>query len=190
MADTVRIRRLVTALAASVILLMAAFLAIFAVSAAWKRPAPTSLSAVKLGPLVYEEIQSRLLYPNDAVDAHLLEGLPAAARRTAPGQLLFGAFIQVSNTGSVPARAAGRIELRDATNRTYRPLRLPSSNPFAYRVRTVRGTLPRPDSPAAANLAAGGKLLLFRIRRASYDAGPMELVIHPRGGGPAGFMIL
>jgi hypothetical protein len=186
----VRPGALVTALAGAGAALGAAIIALFAVSAEWHRPVDSSTSAVQVGHVVYEEVQSRPLYPSDSVDAHLLAGLPQAARRTAPDQLLFGAFIQLSSAGSVRARTAGRIDLRDALNRTYRPVTLPSSNPFAYRVRDVRGTIPRLDSAPGANLAAGGYLMVFRIPRTSYDAGPLELVVHPAGGGPGRSLIL
>jgi hypothetical protein len=38
--------------------------------------------------------------------------------------------------------------------------------------------LPSTRSLAATNLASGGFVLVYRIPRSSYDAGPLELVVH------------
>ncbi len=190
--DTAIPRLVVTALAGSVLLVAAAFLTIFAASSDWHWPPATSTGTVEVAHVLYSDVNSRPLDPGNRVDAQLIAGLPKRDRRIGPGQLLFGAFIQVSNPRNTAERAARRVELRDLGNHTYRSLRLPASNRFAFRLGKLRGmtTLPRPDAPAAANLAAGGYLVLFRIPRASYEAGPLELVIHPAGGGRAGDLAL
>ena len=64
---------------------------------------------------------------------------------------------------------------------------------FRYRPRTVApgDQSPGANTPAQHDLAAEGGLLLFRVPRAAYDAGPLELVIaHPGHTGASGELFL
>jgi hypothetical protein len=135
---------------------------------------------VSLGGLQYEAISFRDIKPTDPVDAEIVRGVPARESRLARGQSLFGVFVAVSNDSLRSLPAAGRLELRDANGREYRPLPLPAANPYAYVPRLVppKTRLPGHESAADRNLAAGGYLVLFRAADASIDAGPLELVIH------------
>jgi hypothetical protein len=95
--------------------------------------------------------------------------------------MLFGAFISFTNASTRPLRSADRIELRDDGGRVYEALPLPVTNPYAYSARVIRPRtrIPTQDSRADVNLAASGRLLLFRIPARSYtDGGTFELVIH------------
>jgi hypothetical protein len=62
----------------------------------------------------------------------------------------------------------------------YRPLPLSTSNPYAYLPWSVppKTRIPGVGTPADDDLAATGKLLLFRIPADSYEDGVLELVIH------------
>jgi hypothetical protein len=135
---------------------------------------------VSLGGLQYEAISFRDIKPKDPVDAEIVRGVPTRELRLARGQSLFGVFVAVSNDSLRSVPAAGRLELRDANGREYRPLALPAANPYAYVPRLVppKTRLPGHESTADRNLAAGGYLVLFRATDASIDAGPLELVIH------------
>jgi hypothetical protein len=135
---------------------------------------------VAVGGLQYEAMLGRSVHPSHPVDAQIVAGLPAGERRLGSGQMLFGAFVAVANDSSRFLPAARRIELRDDAGHVYRPLRLPASNPYAYAPRPVppKTRIPGLGTPADDNLAATGRLLLFRIRAASYDDGLLELVIH------------
>jgi hypothetical protein len=119
-------------------------------------------------------------YPSLWLDAPMVAGLPASDRRTRPGQMLFGAFIGITNDSSQFLPAARRIELRDDAGHVYRPLRLSTSNPYAYVPRPVppKTRIPGIGTPEDDNLTATGKLLLFQIPADSYEDGVLELVIH------------
>lgn len=134
-----------------------------------------------IGGIEYELMSGRPIKPADAIDRKIIAGLPAHARRLEHGQMLFGAFIAFTNSSSRALRSADRIELRHDSGRLVRPLPLPASNPYAYTPRVIRPRvrIPGAGSPAAVNLAAGGRLLLFRIPAREYTSGgTFELVIH------------
>jgi hypothetical protein len=135
---------------------------------------------VAVGGLQYEAMLGRPIYPSQWLDAPMVAGLPARDRRVRPGQMLFGAFIAVANDSPRSLPAAGRIELRDEGGHVYRPLPLSTSNPYAYVPRPVapKTRIPGVGTPADDDLAATGKLLLFRIPADSYGDGVLELVIH------------
>jgi hypothetical protein len=135
---------------------------------------------VAVGGLQYEAMLGRPIYPSQWVDAPMVAGLPADDRRPGPGQMLFGAFIAVANDSARPLPAARRIELRDDAGNVYRPLPLATSNPYAYVPRPVppKTRIPGVGTPADDDLAATGKLVLFRIPADRYEGGVLELVIH------------
>jgi hypothetical protein len=143
-------------------------------------PASRDYRVVALGGLQYEAMQARPINPGDAIDAGIVSGLPARARRLRSGQMLLGAFVAVSNDSLRPVPAAARIELRDQFGRDYQPLQLPANNPYAYVPMAVppKHRVPADGTAAADNLAATGKLLLFRIPAGDYETGALELVIH------------
>jgi hypothetical protein len=141
---------------------------------------PPDNRVVAVGGLQYEAMLGRPISPNQWLDAPMVAGLPAGDRRARPGQMLFGAFIGVTNDSPRSLPAARDIELRDEAGHVYRPLRLSTSNPYAYVPRPVppKTRIPGVGTPADDNLAATGKLLLFRIPADSYEDGVLELVIH------------
>jgi hypothetical protein len=130
-----------------------------------------------VGGIEYEAMDGRPVHPTDSVDRAIVGGVD----RVRHGQMLFGAFFSVTNSSTRPLRSADWIELRDDAGRVYRPVALPVTNPYAYTPRLVRPhtRIPAQGSVADDNLAAGGKLLLFRIPAREYDSGgTFELVIH------------
>ena len=142
--------------------------------------AAPNYAVVTVGGLQYQAMNGRQLDPAGPIDAAILRGLPAAERRTPPGQMLYGVFLSVSNGTPRPLRSANRIELLDESNRVYQPLPLAAGDPYAYTPRLVPAgaTIPVFGSPAADNLAAEGYLVLFRVPTASFNAGGLEIVIH------------
>jgi hypothetical protein len=153
---------------------------------------PTAAAApdyrdVSVGGLEYESMLGRPIDPQDSVDKAIIAGLPARERRVPHGDLLFGAFFAVTNPALRFVAPADRIELRDDMGQVFQPLRLPAGNPYAYSPRAVppHTRIPIAGTPAAASLAAGGVLLLYRVPSSVYENGVLELVIHPRGGGSA-----
>jgi hypothetical protein len=133
-----------------------------------------------IGGMEYQAMSGRPIHPTNPVDRKIIAGLPADARRLRHGEMLFGAFIAFTNSTRHNLRSADRIELRHESGLD-RPLPLPASNPYAYTPRVVRPRvrIPGAGSPAAVNLAAGGRLLLFRVPAREYsNGGTFELVIH------------
>ena len=164
---------------ASALFLFAAVGVIFATQHR-ENPTAPDFRVVRIGGVEYEAMQGRPLDPADPVGAKIVAGLPAGDRRMAAGETLFGAFIGITNDSSVRLRTADRIELRDQDGHVYRPLALPLTNPYAYSPRLLRPgvRIPALGSPADDNLAATGRLLVFRIPSRVSEGDALELVIH------------
>jgi hypothetical protein len=148
-------------------------------------PVAPNFGVVKVGGVQYQAVDARPVNPANSVDRRIVAGLPARYRRTPHSTLLFGAFISATDASGHPLRTAGRIDLRDDSGRVYRPLPLPPSNEYAYAQRTLRAnvSMPAQDTPAAETLAAGGRMLLFKIPAWRYDNGSaFELLIHHAHG--------
>jgi hypothetical protein len=177
--EHVLLRLLLAVAVGCTVMLFAAAAVLFATQQRASGKAP-DFRVVRIGGIEYESMQGRPLDLADPVDRAIAAGLPAAQRRLEPGQALFGAFIASTNDSSAPLRTAGRIELRDQSGHVYRPLALPAGNPYAYAQRQLRpGTrIPALGSVADDDLAATGRLLLFRIPRRAYAGQTLELVIH------------
>jgi len=146
--------------------------------------APPNYTQADIGGLEYHAVVGRPIHPGNPVDAAITRGLPARDRHLPHGQILFGGFLTVTNSSRTPTPSAARIELRDDDGTTYQPIPMPASNPYAYRPATIRPseTVPR-DDRAADNLAAGGRMLLFRVPAARYrDGAVFELVVHTGAG--------
>jgi hypothetical protein len=144
-------------------------------------PKAPDYRVVRLGGLEYESMLGRPLHPaKNRVDAAIAAGLSPGDRRLGRGELLYGAFISVDNDSPRAQPMARRFELRDEQGNVYRPLRLPGTNPYAYRARLIhpRTRIPQHGTPAAGNLAATGRMLLFRVPASQYESGRFELVIH------------
>jgi hypothetical protein len=135
-------------------------------------------SAGTVGGLEYHVVLGRRVDPANPVDARIVEGL--GDRKVPKRDVLFGAFVSVTNPSHRPITSTARIDLRDDAMHVYRPLSLPKANRFAYRpVRLAAGaTVPRQRTPAADDLAAGGRLLLYPVPAWQYRNGTFELVVH------------
>lgn len=138
---------------------------------------------VSIGGLQYESMLGRPIDPANPVDAAIVRGLPAGERGVRPGEMLFGAFIAVSNDSPKRLPAATSVELRGDSQHVYRPLQLPASNAYAYAPRSIPPNTRVPGVGTAAddNLAATGYLLLFRVPAYYAREGQLELVIHEPG---------
>jgi hypothetical protein len=144
-------------------------------------PTAPDYRVASLGGLEYESMLGRPLHPaKNRVDAEIAAGLSRRELRLGRGEILFGAFISVSNDSPRAQPMARRFELRDEQGHVYRPLRLPDTNPYAYRARLIhpRTSIPQHGTPAADNLAATGRMLLFRVPSADYENGRFELLVH------------
>ena len=142
---------------------------------------------VQVGGLVYQAPQARVLDPGNPVDREILRGVPAARRPLPRTEAWFGVFLGVSNPQRRALPAAQRFVLVDLDGHRFAPEPL-GDDAYAYRAAAVAAgrDYPPETSPAARNLTAQGALLLFRIPRASYDFGALELrIADPSGRGPA-----
>jgi hypothetical protein len=169
-------------LAAAVISSVSFFIAVAVLFATQHRATAEApdYRVVRVGGIEYESMQGRPLDLADPVDRAIATGLPARQRHLKAGQALFGAFIATTNDSSAPLPTADRVELRDQDGHVYRPLALPVTNPYAYSQRRLRpGTrIPAFGSVADDNLAATGRVLIFRIPAQAYMNEALELVIH------------
>jgi hypothetical protein len=150
-------------------------------------PAPRSYSQAAIGGLEYRAVLGRPVDPSNAVDQRIVGGHGPRAGR---GQILYGAFVTVTNPSRRALPTAREIDLRDDAGHTYRPLPLPARDRYAYTPRTLAAgkQMPRDDA-AVDNLAAGGRLLLYRVPAARYADGIFELVVHAAGhGGGTGYV--
>lgn len=177
--EHITIRLLFTLGLTSAAVLFAGVAALFATRHRETPKAPDH-RVTQIGGVEYEAMQGRPIHPDNPVDRAIVAGLSARDRRVAPGETLFGAFIAITNDSSTPLQTADRVELRDEDGRVYRPLALPATNPYAYSQRLLRpGTrIPALGSPADDDLAATGRLLVFRIPSRAYESEALELVIH------------
>jgi hypothetical protein len=145
-----------------------------------ENPKAPDFRVARIGGVEYEAMLGRPLDLRNRVDAAIVAGLPARDRRLARGEALFGAFFAATNDSPARRRTADRIELRDQAGHVYRPLALPATNPYAYSQRLLRPgvRIPALGSPADDNLAATGRVLVFRIPARAYQSEALELVIH------------
>jgi hypothetical protein len=132
-------------------------------------------TSARLGDVTYTSPGARPLDPRNRDDAMLLRGAgdPVSHSR----DIWFGAFVDATNDGARPAATARHVTLRDIDGVRFEPVALPAANRFRYRARSIppRGEVPGQSSAADSDLAAEGDLLLFRIPRSAYEAGPLEL---------------
>lgn len=138
-------------------------------------------SYATIGGVQYHTANGRRLEPASPIDAPMLKGLPAAERRLGKGQVLYGAFVTMTDTAGAPRATASRIDLVDGDGHLYRPLQLSATNPYAYvptRLSPGEQLPPAFGTPPADNLAAGGQLLVFRLPAAQLTNGPVELAVH------------
>src|SRR5919106_1504923 len=110
-------------LVGSVVALLAA-LGLLLATERRETPAAPSYRVAHVGGLKYEAMLARPIHPPNEVDNRIVAGLPAGERRIARGEILFGAFISVTNTSPSALATARRIDLRDEAGDVYPPLSL------------------------------------------------------------------
>lgn len=147
---------------------------------------------IEAGGLEYQVQVSRQLNPRLPSDQSYFEGIPVEDRELGPDQVWFGVFLLVENRGDRPIPAADDFEVHDTQENVYRPLELPEENVFAYQARDVppHDKLPVPDT-APAERPPNGALLLFKLRRFSFDNRPLDFFVTAQGEAePAGLVKL
>lgn len=127
--------------------------------------------------LKYQVQVSRQLNPGITEDRDYFEGVAPADRALNADEVWFGIWMLVQNEGDKPIPNARTFEIHDTENVVYRPLQIGPTNNFAYRPTQVGGSTiyPLPDSTPGERPPYGA-ILLFKLRRASLENRPLELV--------------
>lgn len=132
--------------------------------------------------LEYQVQVSRQLNPQLASDQSYFEGIEPEDRELGANEVWFGVFLRIENHHGKPIPAAEEFEIRDTQENVYRPVPLPEENVFAYQARDVPAhkNLPTADTPPEER-EPNGSLLLFKLRRFSFDNRPLDFLITGRG---------
>jgi hypothetical protein len=138
---------------------------------------------MRVGELRYQVQISRQLNPNDTEDAYYLRGVPEdEAELDGRDETWFGVFIRVENPTDEQLTPTTQFEIEDTLENVYEPIELEEANAFRYTPRPLGpgGLLPAPSSPAGQG-TINGALLLFKIKRESYENRPLEFVVSAPG---------
>jgi hypothetical protein len=177
--DNRRLPWLMLGCGACVAIVLVTFVVVFAISGSATVAAPT-YRVITVGGLQYEAVDGRPLDPANAVDAKILAGVPAGERQTPRGEVLFAAFVAVANQSQGALDPAGTIELVASPGEVYHPIPIAAQSPYAFPTRPIhpRTRIPASNRPAGENLAAGGRVLVFKVPARVYNNEALELVIH------------
>jgi predicted small secreted protein len=142
-------------------------------------------SFIGVGKLNYQVQLSRQLNQHIVSDRDYLVGVPAGHGGLRRDEVWFAIFMRVQNdeTGTFPS--AQRFRIVDTQENVYRPIPLEESNAFAYRPERLgpEDVLPANNSPARER-SPNGSMLLFKLRRQSFENRPLEFVVEaPEGVG-------
>jgi len=148
------------------------------------RIATTEGTSVDVGDLVYQVQISRYLNPSDIEDREYLVGVPTNEPVLTGDQTWFGVFIRVKNYTDESQQPTTQMVIKDTEGNEFFPIKLPTSNVFAYNPSRLPAhqVLPNPDT-AAASGPIQGSLILFKLKTDSLQNRPLELRIK-RGGSP------
>ena len=168
------------------LVLIAVLLAGLIVAGCGNADEPTSVGEteaiyLELGGLQYQVQISRQLNPADVTDRTYVQG----AADTAPlgrDDTWFGVFVRVFNDGEEPRTSTSDFAIHDTQGNEYEPVPLDETNVFRYQATELlpEGLIPEPGS-VAFNSPIRGSLLLFRIKIASFENRPLELIITQPG---------
>ncbi len=131
--------------------------------------------AEEMDGLTYNVFITRQLNTRIPPDSAFYRGPDPGKRET-----LYGVFVQVCNEEKEPAKAVepDRFIIKDSLENEFRPLKVPVTNAFSYRARTVnpRECIPLAGSVAQQNSAAGA-LLVYKIPITNLENRPLEIEI-------------
>jgi hypothetical protein len=147
---------------------------------------------LELSEVKYQVQISRQLNPLIVEDRDYLAGIPESELDLADDEVWFGVWMRVENESEEPIRTASRFTIVDTQENEYVPVRIPSSNVFAYQGgQRVEGEelYPNLDSPAGER-PPYASLLLYKLKRFSLDNRPLELIVDDPAGGERGIVNL
>jgi hypothetical protein len=141
----------------------------------------TEATYLQLGDLQYQVQLSRQINPADVEDRYYVQGA-SDSTPTGRDDTWFAVFIRVKNDSDVPATPTSDFAIHDTQGNEYEPVPLDDTNVFRYQPAELApdAMLPVPGS-VAFNSPIRGSLLLFRIKIASFENRPLELVITQPG---------
>jgi hypothetical protein len=133
--------------------------------------------ALELGGVDYNVFITRQLNPRVPPDeAYVTE-------EAAPGETLYGVFIQVCNNSEEPRETVSEFVVRDNQENSFEPEELPEENQFAYQPRTLDPEECIPQAGSVAQLGpSAGSLLLFRLPLENTENRPLELELEGEDG--------
>jgi hypothetical protein len=135
-------------------------------------PAREGLS-IPMGGVNYNVFLTRELNLKINEDKAYYKGPPAA-----PGESLYGVFVQACSDSKDPVRTSDDFEVIDNQGTRFRPVELPRDNPFAYHATTLAADECAPQSGSVAQLGpTGGLLVLFKFPLQNTENRPLELEI-------------
>jgi hypothetical protein len=132
---------------------------------------------VNVGELKYQVQISRALNPRAiSEDATFIEGVE---EELAADEVWFAVFVRVENETDEPVVPAEHFEIEDQLDEVYEPVEIPETNAFHYSLDPVgpKSAAPSPDSVARQLGSIGGMLQLFKLKKATLDNRPLELII-------------
>jgi hypothetical protein len=154
-------QRLLSPLVAATCGLIAAALLVAGCGPPPDRNAPDGTTVTQDG-VDYAVQTSRELNPDDADDRAFLGGRTKGM--DAPGTTLLGVFLHARNDASAPRRALAAPQLVDAFGRTFEPVPLPATDPFAYRGRLLApGQEISVPQSVARESPENGSILVYRV---------------------------
>jgi len=169
------------------LVLLAVLLAGLTLNACGNADEPTSEGEteavyLQLGGLQYQVQLSRQLNPYDVEDRSYIQGAADASTPLGRDDTWFGIFIRVKNAGDQELQPTSDFEIHDTQDNVYKPVPLDDANAFRYQpIELAKGAMiPTPGS-VAFNAPMRGSLLLFRLKIASFENRPLELIITQPG---------
>jgi hypothetical protein len=132
--------------------------------------------ALPLGGVEYNVFITRQLNPSIPPDNAYYAG------PVAPGETLYGVFIQVCNHSEEAHDTASTFKVTDNQGNEFEPEELPEDNPFAYAPRRLEPEECIPQIGSVAALGPGaGSMLLFQLPLETTENRPLELEIEGEG---------
>jgi hypothetical protein len=137
---------------------------------------------LQLGGLQYQVQLSRQLNQYDVEDRAYIQGATGADTPLGRDDTWFGVFIRVYNAEGGLRQPTSDFEIHDTQGNVYKPVPLDDSNAFRYQPARLaeEAMIPTPGSIAYIS-PIRGSLLLFRLKIASFENRPLELIITQPG---------
>jgi hypothetical protein len=133
--------------------------------------------ALPLGGVDYNVFITRQLNPAIPPDNAYVEG-----PEPAPGETLYGIFLQACNPSDEPLTTIDEFKVVDNQGNEFEPEELPENNRFAYHPRELDPKECIPEAGSVAQLGpTAGSMLLFKLPLQTTENRPLELEMRGEG---------